>query len=236
MNFGCQNATSEKENNKRKNDYQKSVEKVITSNLYETVSAKNNTTLLPQNNPSDPWSNHYLWESFVNTKSYALFSAKINDKLPPFNFKIVGQLKKDDRINPADVYFLPSYVEIYDASKSKVIQKLNAKDKFDNDGSGWKSVGCDNVQMVDINFDGYLDLRLFYNAGATGNVWYATYIYKPDLRKFVFSKRLFKLSDVSIDPKKKQLSSTYHGGVGASGTEYFKFVDNKLVSIKYERK
>jgi len=28
----------------------------------------------PENNPSDPCSNHYLWQSFVNTKSYATFT------------------------------------------------------------------------------------------------------------------------------------------------------------------
>ena len=208
---------------------------VIVLIFFLTI-VSNSYSAPPKNNPSDPWSNNYLWQSFVNTKSHAIFSAKINDKLSPFKFKIVGQLKNDNRTNPDDAYFLPSYVEIYDSSKSKAIQKLKAKDKFDDSGFGWGRGGCDYVQMVDINFDGYLDLRLFDNAGATGNDWYATYIYKPDLRKFVFSKELSELSDVSVDPKKKQLSSTYHGGIGSSGTEYFKFVNNKLVSIKYERK
>lgn len=43
----------------------------------------------PENNPSDPCSNHYLCQSFVNTKSYATFTLNNCDKLPPLKVKIV---------------------------------------------------------------------------------------------------------------------------------------------------
>jgi len=225
MNFGCQNATSGKENNKRKDDYQKSVEKIITSNLDETVSAKNNTTLSPQNNSSGPV-NYDLRESFIKTKSYATFTLKNYDKLPPLKVKIVLNKK----INKNS--FLPSYVEIYDLSKSKLIQKIDAKNKFD---WGWEeNIVYPWVEIDDVNFDGYPDLRFLSGWGAMGNESYATYIYNPNLHQFEFNKILTESYSVSIDPKTKQISSYFNGGYCGENWDYYKVVNGKLVLIKSE--
>lgn len=222
--FGCQNATSDKEKNKTKADDQQSFEKIITSTLDKNT--------YKEESPLKPWSNYYLWTSFVKTKSYATFTLKNSNKLPPLEFKIVGKLIKDPSIRPDYEYFLPYYVDIYDLSKSKLLQKINAKNKFDNDIWGWDNIGLPYLQIVDVNFDGYPDLRFLSSWGATGNEWYATYIYNPALHKFVFNKILSRLCSVSIDPKTKQISSYYHGGACAEYWDYYKFVNNKLVLIK----
>lgn len=111
-----------------------------------------------------PWSDSILWNSLLTTKSHASFSVKINDKLPEFNFKIAGKMKGE--------YFHPSHVEITNSSNGKIIQKLTAKNCFDNKGHGWNNIDsfvADLIQVADLNDDGYLDLRILIWAGATGN-------------------------------------------------------------------
>jgi len=141
-------------------------------------------------------------------------------------------------MTPADVYFLPSYVEIYDSSKSKAIQKLKAKNRFDNHGNGWDAKFdfelANIVEFVDINFDGYLDLRLLYNTGATGNNWYATYLFNPSIGEFVYHKELSKLSGMKIDQKSKQIITYDREGFCAEISAYYKVMNNKLVLSKAE--
>jgi hypothetical protein len=180
------------------------------------------------------WSNKDLWDSFVSTEKYASFSVVINDQLPAFNFKIVGSFSKNN--SPMED-FIAQYIEVINPSK-KEQQRLNAKNKFDNDGYGW---GADFdleiaalVQFVDLNFDGYLDLRLLNNTGATGNNWYASYIYDPASGKFKFQSELSKLSGIRIDGDNKQIVTYSRIGYCEEAMEYYKVVKDKLVLVKAE--
>jgi hypothetical protein len=174
------------------------------------------------------WSNEDLWESFSKTKSSASFSVKIDEKLPAYDFKIVGKLKSN--------HLLPIYVEV--KSNGKIIQKLKAIDKFDNEREGWWNEWdfelANIVEVVDINFDGYLDLRLLYNTGATGNNWYGTYLFNPSKGKFVYHKELSQLSGISLDHNSKQIITYNRGGFCEEYREYYKFSNNKLILVKIE--
>jgi hypothetical protein len=174
------------------------------------------------------WSNEDLWESFSKTKSAASFSLNINEQLPVYDFKIVGKLKSNN--------LLPMYVEV--KSNGRIIQKLKALDKFDNEREGWDVEWdfehANIVEVVDINFDGYLDLRLLYNTGATGNNWYGTYLFNPSKGKFIYHKELSQLSGISIDHMSKQIITYNRGGFCDEYREYYKFLNNNLILVKAE--
>ena len=157
----------------------------------------------PQNSSSEPV-NYDLRESFIKTKSYATFTLAKYRKMPPLKVKIVLNKKNKQES------FIPSHVEIYDLSKSKLIQKIKPQDKAGwewDENSGYPWVGTD-----DINFDGYPDLRFLIYLGSMGNDSYATYIYNPKSHQFEFNKILSESSSVSIDPKTKQITAEYNGG------------------------
>jgi hypothetical protein len=178
-----------------------------------------------------PWSDSLLWGSLLETKSFASFSVKINDKLPDFNFKILGKLKNK--------CFYTSHVEITNASNGKLIQKLMAKNRFDNDGDGWVAVGSirevDLVQVFDVNFDGYLDLRLLYHSGgASGQSVHATYLYNPSTGKFKYHHEFSKLSGMKIDNDSKLITSYSSSGWCYESKGYYSITVNKLTLSKIE--
>jgi hypothetical protein len=178
-----------------------------------------------------PWSDSILWDSLLKTKSHASFSAKINDKLPEFNFKIIGKLNGK--------YFHPSHVEITNASNGKLIQKLMAKNRFDNDGDGWVAVGdireVDLVQVFDVNFDGYPDLRLLnHSGGASGQSVHATYLYNPSVGKFKYQHEFSKLSGMKIDKDLKLITSDSTSGACFYSKGYYSITGNKLTLSKIE--
>jgi hypothetical protein len=178
-----------------------------------------------------PWSDSILWDSLIKTKSHASFSVKINDKLPEFNFKIIGKLNGK--------YFHPSHVEICNASNGKLIQKLMAKNRFDNDGDGWVAVGdireVDLVQVFDVNFDGYPDLRLLnHSGGASGQSVHATYLYNPSMGKFKYHHEFSKLSGMKIDKDLKLITSNSTSGGCFYSKGYYSITGNKLILSKIE--
>ncbi len=88
--------------------------------------------------------------------------------------------------------------------------------------------------MVDLNFDGYLDLRLLDNAGATGNNWYSSYIYDKTSRKFKLHYGLSELSGVKVDARNKQIITYNRGGACTECIQYFKVIADKLFLMKIE--
>jgi hypothetical protein len=159
-------------------------------------------------------------------------NVKINDKLPAFNFSLHGEVKEQFK----DISFYPSYVEIINSSNLKVIQKIESKDHFDSDVhygfSDDDLVFADLMQLVDLNFDGYLDLRILSSTGATGNNWYATYIYEPELRRFNYHEILSVLSAVTVDPDSKLIKTYWRGGWCTEFREYFKLMKNGRLILK----
>jgi hypothetical protein len=178
--------------------------------------------------PKSSWSNTVLWNGFSETNS-AAFKVRINEKLPESHFKIIGKIRAD--------VFLPHHVEITQASNGQLIQRLTAKKRFDNHGEGWSTKWDINlaelVQVVDLNADGYLDLRLLYNTGVTGNNWYASYIFDPASYKFKYHDQLSEMSDVRVYAAGKIM--TYErSGWCSEYREYYKFVGSKLTLEKAE--
>jgi len=182
---------------------------------------------------SDPWSNQILWNNLVKNKTHASFSVKINNVLPKFTFIIHGKFKSSQQLKGN--FFHPSYVEIKESSTAKLIQKIENKGRFDNNGDGYSEsdfASADFVQMVDLNQDGYLDLRILYNTGATGNNWYATFLYDPANGRFKYHEALSRLSAVTVDQKSKLIKTYWRNGWCYEFKEYFRLEKNGRLILK----
>ena len=209
LTFGCKNTSSEKENNKIKSPSSSEIDLFIKKEAESKRSSN-------------------LWKSLL-TKSHASFSAKINDDLPEFNFKIVGHIHKFNEYEE----FIPSYVEVRNASDGKFIQKMIVGDIVDKNAIGY---GEDSgmIQLVDLNFDGYLDFRILLYRGATGCNSYASFLYNPALKKFVFNKQLSDMSALRVDAESKQLTTYDRGGYCDELIRHYEVRDNKFMLTKAE--
>jgi hypothetical protein len=193
----------------------------------------NRSNNMASNKSPKPWSNEILWKNLVENQSRASFSMKINKNLPKFTFTIHGKFKYSEQ--PQGNFFHPSYIEIKDSSNTKTIQKIENRGRFDNNGVGYDqfdfaSIGF--VYMIDLNQDGYLDLRILYNAGATGNNWYATFLYDPDMGRFKYHKALSLLSAVTVDEKSKLINTYSRNGWCYEFSEYFRLDKNDSMILK----
>jgi hypothetical protein len=66
--------------------------------------------------------------------------------------------------------------------------------------------------LEDLSFDGYLDLRLFAGAGGTGNSSDRIWIYDRGSRRFRYNDVLSEESRLEIDPKRRELRTSWLGG------------------------
>ena len=136
------------------------------------------------------------------------FSVKIGKELPEFTFTFHGKKKRKPKTE-YDFFYL-SHIEVMDSSSSKVIQKIEHKDKF----SG-------HVDLLDLNQDGYLDLMVQNDYWLMGRYWSEIHIFQPELMKFKRHAILSKLSSVSLDEDSKLIATYWRIGACEEFREYF---------------
>jgi hypothetical protein len=164
------------------------------------------------------------WNKIVSESEVSTI-IKIHDTLPAYKLKISGVFKPPGQRDK----FTPTKFEITDAENPRLIQRTNIRflyyGKWDRDEA--------DFQLVDINCDGYLDLRIMDFVGATGTDAYATYLYEPKTAKFKYHRKLSGLSAVTLDPELQQIK-TYErdGGWCHERREYFKIEKDKLTLVR----
>jgi len=120
-------------------------------------------------------------------------------------------------------------VEITNSSNGKIIQTLKSKDRFDNEGHG---LSFSDLEFIDLNSDGYLDLRILVEMGVSGNNWFATYIYLPGLRQFRYHEVSSRLSGIKLDSRTKQIITYWRMGWCNEFIEHFKIDRNGKLSLR----
>lgn len=87
------------------------------------------------------------------------------------------------------------------------------------------------IRVDDINFDGFADLLLFNNAGATGNFWYNVYTYNPK-KGYTYNKTFSEISALKVDTPKKQIISYYHFSGCEETVIYYAMAENRPKPVK----
>jgi hypothetical protein len=134
---------------------------------------------------------------------------RINQRLPLFTFHFAGE--EDNTLGSFDITA---------GTSSKVIQTIdNTTDPNAIAPAKAQSV----LAVVDANFDGYQDLQLMNQCGATGNCSYDFYLYDPKENRFVHNDFLSNLTTPSFDQSKKQVTASSNSSVSDWENETYRY-------------
>jgi hypothetical protein len=151
------------------------------------------------------------------------FSIKIHKDLPEYTFTFHGK-KKPVPTNPKIDFYYLSHIEVMDSSTSKVLQKIEHKDRFEG-----------YVSLPDLNQDGYLDLIVFDDWGGSGGCGGPVHIFQPESKLFKRHSALSKMYSVMLDDDSKLIASYRRSGGDWQFGEYFSMQKNdKLLLEKVE--
>ncbi len=104
----------------------------------------------------------------------------------------------------------------------------------------WESyILNDGIGFVDANFDGYLDLQVFYDRGNSGNESFNFYLFDKKTGRFTYDENFSGLfgQGASFDPDKKEIRT---GGLrGCAGDCYafetYRQVNGKMILVSVLR-
>lgn len=174
------------------------------------------------------WSPDTLCDGLKETGSTASFEVRVSKNLPKYKFTITGAFIKEN-------VFDPTRIDITDTSTDRRVQEIKAGRQF---GKGsWSdpedfNMCCPTFQFVDLNYDGYLDMRLLIGIGGTGMDWYATYLYNPKSRKYAYHEELSKLSHVTTDPGNKRIISYDRYGYCMECLQHIRILGNGKLKLE----
>ena len=136
-------------------------------------------------------------------------SVKIGQELPEFTLVFHGKWTRKPKTT-YEYYYL-SHIEVMDSSSSKIIQTIAHKNEFNG-----------AIYLPDLNQDGYLDLMVQSDYGATGIYTCQVHIFQPKLMRFKRHALLSKMNSVSLDEDSKLIAAYNRWGGYGEFREYFK--------------
>jgi hypothetical protein len=143
---------------------------------------------------------------------------RINSKLPPFVLHFEGH--PDNSLGNLDI-----------RRGSDIIQTIDNT----TDPSAIYPASAKKVLIaVDANFDGFKDLQLLSNCGATGNCSYDFYLYDPKAQQFVHNEFLSSMTTPEFDWEKKQVTSTSNSSANDWEKDTFQYKDGDYTLIHKE--
>jgi len=148
---------------------------------------------------------------------------RISPDLPLFKFHFTG--KADNTLGELEITEEPS---------TTIVQTI---DQFTDWGmASSESELVENLLTpVDANFDGYQDLQIMSNCGATGNCSYDFFLYDPATNKFVHNEFLSNnLCSPEFDAEKKQITTHSNGSVSDWRTDTYQYEDGHYTLIHSE--
>jgi len=159
---------------------------------------------------------------FSNVRGGIICHFMINDKLPTYTFEF--------KANVAQNTLERMTIKEYDTDT--LIQE--ARITMDSE----PPAGLDVVSVEDFNFDGYQDLKIIDWWGATGNIGYTIWLFNPTTNTFIEHAGLSKLTNPTIIPNTKTISSHSVGGMAGcvyTDQTYSIDTDNNLL-LQHEEK
>jgi hypothetical protein len=138
----------------------------------------------------------------------ASFRFEIAPKLPLFTFKIIPDARDDENGFPQSTVL---GIEVLKGDSPQPLQSLAGCNFSETEPpprgtSEW-------FHTDDINFDGFQDLYLMTDWGATGNQNGCIWLYNPAIEMFEYSKALSALSRYWLDPASKTIRTFERAGM-----------------------
>ncbi len=125
------------------------------------------------------------------------FRFRIHPSLPIYAFHLIGDPASNTLVR----------IEVSRQNDPTIIQTLEA-------GMGEPPHrGADYFQAEDINFDGYLDIKLLVWWGATGNKGYRYWLFDKETDHFVYDEAFSELCNPIPHPETKTITTSSVGGM-----------------------
>jgi hypothetical protein len=158
----------------------------------------------------------------------ATFKVMIAPDLMEFTFKMIPHVvKADESGNPQSTI---EEVQVFRGDGPGAWQTL--------EGCQWAGMevpprGVEWLRAEDMNFDGYKDIYILTNWGATGFESGCIWLYDPASGKFVFSREFSELSTFQLDPQANTITTHGCGGMACAVFHAGKYVveNNRPVQI-----
>jgi hypothetical protein len=152
----------------------------------------------------------------------ATFRFDIAPKLPLFTFKIIPDVRDDQNGFPQSTVL---GIEVFKGDSAQPLQSLGGCDFSETEPPPRGT--SDWLHTDDINFDGYQDLYLMTNWGATGNQNGCMWLYNPVTEKFEYSKAFSALSRYWLDPASKTIRTFERVGIDIYTANKYKVHGNQ---------
>ena len=160
------------------------------------------------------------------------FYQSINDAMPPFTFRILGEISWRNGVfgeRSRDITVKSIYISDINGNKVQHITNLEAF-------PGWRTEeNLFGLHFADYNFDGYMDMVLWLHGTGTRQAGaHHFWLWDNELMQFVTSKELIYFSNDSLIMIHEDLQrlSSYHGGRCCGMTVFAEFIDGVLVEVK----
>jgi len=159
------------------------------------------------------------------------FKFRIAPGLPEFTFKVIPEVRDKDQWGNAQAVVRD--IEVYRGDAKQPLQHLTDCNWSDMEPPPRDS---DWVRAEDMNFDGYNDIYVMTNWGATGNQYGCVWLYNPATQRFDFSKEFSELPRFWRDPTAKTIFTFDKGGAAGlvHDANRYKVENNKPVLVWHE--
>lgn len=94
------------------------------------------------------------------------------------------------------------------------------------------SASAPGFELLDMNFDGYADMRLIESQPAGPNLPYLNWLYVPVSGQFVASRALNAITAPRFDAAARELHSDWRDSASRYGTDTYAFRDGELVPVR----
>lgn len=91
------------------------------------------------------------------------------------------------------------------------------------------SLAANGFEFIDMNFDGYADLRLVKATTAGANVYYSNWLWSPEQEIFVRDAALDALSSPSFDAETQEVSARNRSSAADYQTDFYAYDGPELV-------
>ena len=110
----------------------------------------------------------------------------------------------------------------------EVVQSGKLQDKSYECETEYKS------NFIDMNFDGFLDFKVNFEMGGTGNSWDEYWLFNPADQKFHYSIQLSELISATPYPREKRVEAYYRSGIDYQSLEDYEWSRGVLSLVKQE--
>jgi hypothetical protein len=152
-------------------------------------------------------------------------TARVHPSLPPFVFALAGDGPED----PTERTIRVRRLEIRregETAPFQAIDGLETETPMPASGSP--------LEVLDMNFDGYADIRLVAFRAPGPSIPYVNWLFDPLAGRFVSSPALDEIPSASFDPATREIRSEWRDGAATYGRDVYGILNGTPVPVRRE--